>query len=644
MPTFQELNAIIEQLPPQLKNWREVFRGVNLQIQQPRINEISKNINGYPIARDENYYPTGRKMPRRVRGTKTDISTSIENEGRYQPITGGREAFRTIPFRSAFLSGIQLDAKLYGTAIPMRNARALLGNREWQDAVIKAGYEEEMNTLIDIAESYQKFKTDRDIIEQFGQKLLNKWSQSVLSLRISTIGTQVGSLPAAAEGMDVKYIRPLMPVTRNRIDRMKQHPFFWSRWELNRVNIEVGSIAAQDAGLKFLFGKSPTLEKPLKGLIWGDQQAIGNIHIWAENESLAAGLEAGTPEFEKAVNIRTEFLVRRNQPAWSYLNRSKLGSSTNLFSRSLLIFRTARESQYNVALRAANEYSKSGKNAKAKAQYAKAVGSILSSAAMVALWKNTFRWAVKNGINSILEYFGIWRKDKSAEDLAVDSGIDTIQNVLSLAPGGNVVGGITESAIRAAITGKRYKSFNKGNPFVDMGELGATLALDFGALVYNSMSGAQNEEGEKKWKDDIFRAVDDTLGAIAISTGAPYSGPMQEWIYPFVRESKHSIISNMEVDDIDDPGEFAARIEKFYERRDELKKEVDKILFPGWTNEDLVEQYPTKDSMPQEVYLYFQYDNYGRVINEVGNKIEEYDIYKRRKVYEQISIAIDSLE
>ncbi|MDD5006547.1 MAG: hypothetical protein PHS33_08640 [Candidatus Omnitrophica bacterium] len=645
LPTTDEINQIIAMIPDNLKSWRNVFKEVNLQVQQPSINETHKLLNGYEPAKDENYYPTSRKFHRKVRGTKSETSVSIEDEGRYQPITGGRETFKIIPFREAFLNGLQLDAKLAGMAIPMRNARTLLSDKKWQDAVIKAGYEDEMNTLVDLVESYQKTKTDKDIVNLYGQKFLNYWAQSTLSLRLSTIGAQVGSLPAATEGIDVKYLSSPVPITTDRIDWMKEQPFFWQRWHLGRYNIELGAAAAESTGLYLLFDKTPLVDYGTKGLLYGDIQAIGNIHIWAENEVRnTTGLQEGTPEYREAVNKRAEFLTRRNQPAWSFLNRSKLGSSRNVLARSILMFRSAREAQYNVALRAANEYGKSEKTKEDKLKYAKSAGSILASAITVALWKNTIRWAIQNGIIPVLNYFGIWRSTKDLEEVVSDTSVDTIRNVASLAPGGNIIGGVVESGIRAAVEGKRFGRFNTGNPFVDIGEQITSLSIDLGSLLYNGITGAVDKDGEKKYKDDIARTVDGTLGLAAIAARAPYSGPMAEWVYPFIKDSEHSVIRNMRVDDTDDPSDFIKKVEDFYKQKDDLKKKADGLLFPGWKREDIVKKYPSRNLIPKDVANYLVFDSLAQKISTGATRLKDYDdILDRRDFYNQVNVAIDSV-
>jgi len=647
VPTSQELNDITSQIPEILKNWRNVFKGVNNNVQAPAINNEFKILNGFPKAVNPDFYPTARKFPRRVRGTKAELSVSIENEGRYQPITGGKEVFRIIPFREAFLNGIQMDAKLYGMAIPMRNARTLLGNREWQESVIKSGYEEEMNALIDLTENYQNFKTDTDILEKTGQKLLNRWAQAILNLRIKTIGTQICSLPAAIEGMDAKYVKPPVLITKERIDRMKKHPFFWLRWQLNRYNIELGAVAAEHMGKQLFFDKTPILEKGLEGMLWGDQEALGNIHRWAESEILnKTNLQEGTPEFEETVNKRTEFLVRRNQPAWSYLNRSKLGSSKSLLARSTLMFRSAVEAQYNVLMRHASQYVKSAKDSAAKMKFAKAYGAVLSSIVAVTLWKATFTWAVHKGIKAILSnWFGIWQPEKEAKEVAKDVAVDMGKNLISLAPAGRIVGNAAETVLTAALTGKRMKRFNTGNPLIDVGTLSVDLATNFALATNDYLSGAQDAEGENQYKKELLRAIDNTLELASVATGAPYTGPMQEFGYPFTKRSDHSIIKNMKVGDIDKPSEFATKVEEFYKKRKELKDKVDNLLFPGWKDVDILEKYPSPELLPQSIRDYLEFNSIANTISEYGNYMkDEIDIYKRREIYNQIEMMIDYLK
>lgn len=647
--SMQELIDIVSVLTDKQKAFGEIFAEMNQAIQQPALNETSLIVNGFELARDRTYFPIHRILPKPLKGKKVDLP-SIETQGRYLPRTGSTHPIRIAPFSRELMEGLQSDSVYHGMTIPFQNAKTLLASKEWQSAMKEAGHESLTNEILKIVSRAEGATTDRSIVEMIGQKVLNKFAQSVLSLRVSTIGTQIGSLPAAKAEIGIKYVRPFVPIGKDRTDRMtKSNPYFWMRFKGMRINIDVGNIAAGNSFDTFLFGRGPLLQRPLRGLVWGDKQALGNIHIWVENEIAdTTSLNPGTPEFEKAVGKRLEEVVRRTQPSWSMLDRSTLGSNPNVFLRSSLMFRTALEAQQNILLRASNRLAKSEKTAGDLAKFANDYGSVAASIATVTVWKKFFKWAVATGSTAALAAMGIFRPDDGKEplDVATDTGKDFFKNILSLFPFGRVIASATQNVINALGDGHNWNQRKFwGNPFIDLAAVAIDSAAEIALATSNFLTSAEFEagprKGELKWKTNLKNALDGIADLSAKLTGAPYSAPKQEFVWPATKRSRHPIVRDMREDDVDDIVGLSKRIENVYRLRNRLKA-IFKKQFPEPDTIEEVDFSEERFSLQYRVeYLKSitgVFSQYNAVLQKTDNTEE------RRALYERVEMAVELAE
>ena len=600
--------------------------------QAEAINETSLLLNGYETAREELYTSRPRSLPQRVEGGK-DISVPPEQQGRYLPRQGGTQRLKLERWSDDFLSGIESDANMYGMSIPLRNARILVSSNEFQSAMKKAGREIELNNMVTILRRVQGVTTSRSTLEVFGSRIQRGITTSALGFRVSTVLAQAGSYPAYFSVIDPIYGRPMVPVRSEYINELaKDSSLMNLRWKGRRIGIEVGTSASFEAFETLFFGKSHHLtNQSLKGMIWGDKQAIGNGHKAAVREILStprngknvdvfewngenvADLPPMTDELSGAQGYpvskkvryaaarRLEYASRLTQPAFDMLDRSVSLSNPNPLERSFFIFRTALEAQENILIRSTDAYSKSAKTMADKRNLANGIGSVVVSAFSVAVAKKGLKWAIRTTATTALTALGIFTFDdkRERESLPVEIAKDTAKNIISLSKLGKFAVEITER-IADSVSGDGYNwnrnSFN--NPVLDVLQTGADAVVavtqavvDSGLLDEFVEEATQADKDFNKQLED--RIINDVKKAFKTSyefgvriTGQPLLAPVQEFLRPVMVDSEIKIIKEVTYGDVESPQKFSERVFSLFEYRKELNTKSKKQRLSN--NEDLV--------------------------------------------------------
>jgi hypothetical protein len=577
------------------------------------INETFRRLNGFDIARDPLYTSRPRVLPRRVEGGK-DISVPPELQGQYLPRTGGTKPIRLERWSDDFLSGLESDASLE-MAIPLRNARILVSSSTFQNAMNEAGRSVELQNMITILRRIQGVTTSRSTLEVFGGMIQRGVTTSALGFRISTIGTQAMSYPAAFAEINTP-MRPMLPVGKDTLARIEEDSALMAlRWKGRRIGVEVGTSASFEAFDTLIFGKAKKLSnKALQKLITGDKFAIGNIYKQGVIPELLSAPRNGknvnpfewegvnvadlpvmndpdSKAFRYAAARRLEYAVRRSQPMFDMLDRSVSLSNPAFLERQLTIFRTALEAQENIAIRALDAYSKSPKGLADKKELTKGLGSVITSAFSVAVWKKGLKWAIATGATAALAALGIFKFDdkKARENLPEEVAKDTGKNILRLTKVGKFVVRIGE-LIADRIAGDGY-NWNRNTfdfPAIDVLESGVDAVEAVSQVLVNSglldefveettkEDKAFNEQLISKLQTDIEKAIRSSYDFGVRIAGLPLLAPVQEFLRPALADSKIKIIREVTFGDVDSPKKFSERVFKLYEKRDELRKKSKK--------------------------------------------------------------------
>jgi len=583
------------------------------------INEVSLTLNGFELARDPFYTSRPRQLPKRVEGGK-DISVPPEQQGQYLPRTGGTRRMRLDRWSDDFLSGIESDAFLSGMTMPLRNARVIVSSDSFQTAMKASGRELELNNIITILRRVQGVSTSKSTLEVFGGKLQSAVATTALGFRVSTIGTQAMSYPAAFA--DIKgFMRPMTPVGKGTISRIEEDSALMAiRWQGRRIGVEVGTSASSEAFNALFFGRTTKLSnRSMKPLILGDKFAIGNIYKngvvpeilatprngknvnpfeWeGENPAdLPVLSNSDDKDFRYAAARRLEYVVRRSQPVFDMLDRSISLSNPNVLERQFFIFRTALEAQENIAIRALDGYVKSPKNARDKVALSKKMGAVFTSAAAVSVWKNGLKWAIRSGSTIVLAAFGIHKFDDRAEreDLPKKIAKDTVKNIVALSKVGKLVVSVSDKvANRVSGDGYNWNRNTFDTPIIDVLESGVDAVVSVSKAVSDAAlldefveevtrkDVAFNEQLEEQIVSDIEKAIRGAYDFGVRVTGSPFLAPAQEWLSPLMVQSKIKIIREVGFDDVDSPKDFSERVFALYETRKEIQiKSKKKRLSP----------------------------------------------------------------
>ena len=135
-------------------------------------------------------------------------------------------------------------------------------------------------------------------------------------------------------------------------------------------------------------------DKLLNHYTWGDQKAIYHIYRAAQNKIAAdTALKRGTSEFNQAAIKVTEQALD-TQPQWDMIHRSEITSSPNVFIRSMAMFMSARNAQYNVVLRAIDDLQKGRITTN---EFGKRTGGVLTANVLVAVVKRLVKLGIKMG-------------------------------------------------------------------------------------------------------------------------------------------------------------------------------------------------------------------------------------------------------
>ena len=516
------VNAVEKLIPSQLK-MLDIANVQNRTITAPAINEEFLNLWGYEPATNPNYWAIVRRFKKRVGGFfGINFSKAIEQQSSFQARTGGTKPIVIVPFRQQMWHSIQVGARAR-TAIAFHNARTLLNSDKWQNAMINAGRENEMNDIIKIFERTQGLSSDKDVLEMAGQGLLSNLSKSILSFRATTPFVQVASFPVSFSEVDLKYAIPLKghrsQIGKAQLKRLKKFtPTIRLRFEGGRITPEVGNISAADGFKMLVFGKVSLTSKPLVPLRAFDRGTILAIDIMVQRKIKDTTNLQGDA-FWEAVSLETERVVRLTQPMWDHFARSVLLTNPNFFLRSIIPFRAPREAMLNVQIRGNDSLAKGDKK-----QWAKSAGAVSSSLVMARLIKLGIG-TITTAILGTLFRGRIPKRRKDVSDFATDLTNDAV----GLVP---FVGDVVAPAIEFAIEGKTFRE-------VELKSLLGNFVKTAGTVAFDATKAAiQFAKGDTKKAGENFRRA--LVGAVQVELerrGLPFTGP-RDVIKPALKKEK----------------------------------------------------------------------------------------------------------
>jgi hypothetical protein len=544
--TLSELRDATNKLSKEQKLLGEIYFEINNLYLAPAINETSLELENREIAVYNNYWHISREISRELEGSKVDLAVPIEWQGRWKPITGGKGRVNIDSFSSEVMKSLQLAASYNAMTIPFQDARTLVMNKEWRNKIKETGNETILKNVINIYRKSFGMMSEQTMAEQYASGLLGKIGRSFLAARLSGAFIQLAGVPAAWEVIEPKYFINLSIPTPEKMKKIEdENASLWIRWKGKQFNYALGTQASLNSFNELLFNKTKLIDRTTDPYTWGDMVQIYYVYQAAVNKTKAeTSLKQGTAEFTNEVNRLVDRAVE-TQGQFDILHRSSLTSSNNVFLRAMTLFMSARNAQYNVALRAINDFKRGRISA---GVFSERLGSITLSTFLEAVIRKGIKWTVKG---AALAYLLSLADDddekkkltetakksaiKDAERIAIDFPL----NAVALSVFGQMGADIGEKVI-SGLSGRsnwgNIADVRTGNIIADLVVDISALSVESGLLARQLYTGeiykTGDRAGQEKWKTTILDLADNLAETTSSVTGLPYSGIKGDFVYP----------------------------------------------------------------------------------------------------------------
>jgi len=604
--SIDELSDIASKLTPEEMKLGAMFFNLNDNYLAQIVNERSLQLNGVKMATYPQYYPGHRKLDIAIHGNKFGVSTA-ETKSVFLPRMGGKGTLKFNAYSRELMDYIQNASMYNGTATQMRSLKTVLSDKRLQKNLQESGYGKELKNFADIISRSEGMRTDNSVLDLIGSDILNKFTKGILGGRISTIGTQMASVPAAKSVIPSKYFKATdtLPGT-DAIDDLMSSDFFWHRWTGRRVSVELGDSASKSSLSHFISDKTPLSEKPLSGLVWGDKQAAGKIYLAAERFVKDTTKFTGNEAKEAAIKL-TEKAFRETQPNWSVLTRSKLASDPSTFKRSMTMFRTAQEAQLNIIKRANSQFARSAKSSKDVAKLKDSYRAVFESQMSVALWKTLWKRGKNAGIAGVAGWLGV-HTPQNEKPFAEDLVRNAARTVAGTVPLGQLIESTVESSVDQlmgeggyintsqdpittvmSVSQEAVSSISKwANKYIESNSKREGFTADFSSVTLDdllddiSTSKADREQKKAELVNQVQKDVVKAIRAAGLITGLPVA-PIDEWISPGLKRSPFAQVGKINDRNSSDPADMQRDLHKFLTKQKELKKKEEE---KGLTKEE----------------------------------------------------------
>jgi hypothetical protein len=584
--TIDEMGEAFAKLTADEMTYGSAFFHLNNTFLKHLVNKTSMALDNEIIATDPRYFPISRAT-----GLRTSANffapKSIEDEGYFLPRIGGKAYIKVKDYTNTLVDFVQVMSQYGGMAETLRSWKGIFADANMQDRLIKAGYRDELAATIKLMNRAEKTFTDTSMMEQYGSKILNRFAKAQLSARTSTVAVQFAAIPAAFSEIDMKYFRPQDVLTSQAAaEILDRSAFFYNRWYGGKINIEVGNVAASESIQRNLLLKRPATDIAMEGIVWADKKSIGIIYNAAKRMMAEQGL-SGDKLIDAAV-AKTEEVIRLTQQTWSPYGRSNFTSDPGTFRKTLAMFRSAQEAQYNILLRANEKYQRSQKTSADKAELAKQYGAVGSAVVSAILLRNAARTGRLAAIAGAAQINGDYvpQDDKDIEENIVKMTVDAAKEASDMIPGMRALINLTENAVYTAL-GEQKQVYSL-DPINSTYEVTVDAAKVFGkwagVLIDAASDKGVNRYGltveSDKLPDNLVQEITADFGkvlkAASTVTGIPGSAVADEWILPASKKSKHPMVEMIRLNDSDNAINLQRKLDRFLTEFGELESKESK--------------------------------------------------------------------
>jgi hypothetical protein len=453
------------------------------------LNTTSMLLDGSLIAKEKNYFPiVTDEFYRNKDFAKFSKGMTQESYAMLKQRTGSEAPIIIEDVFDVLDRQIRQVSQYSGYAVPLRNAKMVIGNADFKRAMANAYDGKMMAPLEDLIKSLDGGKFVHDINEKMVGKLITNSQMAVLGANPKVWFNQLASLATATAELEPRYLMAGMSKLPASYDLMgKYSGELWYRGK-GYMSREAGETLQKATWIS---------QKTVQPISFFDGKAVGWIWNGVEEKVKQTGKYAfGSDEFYEAVARETERIVHRTQPNYDDLFRSMAGRQDNVLGRVMTMFGTQRNKNFRMVVNAVNEFQNTGD----PRAMIRAIPAVVASGLIIA------------GLNTGQRY--IRGKDVSLEQF----GQDTVQSLVS------------NTYIVGDITNKMFSGFDVDN----IAESGINELLD---SVYNIFSDSDTKTLAGKMFDlsaaigktvvglpmtNIQRALGDGLGMVNSSAKYEY--------------------------------------------------------------------------------------------------------------------------
>jgi len=476
---------------------------------KPELNKTSMELNGWEIATEDNYYHIRTVALDRIRDAlkaqRTFDNKTLEGMGIFKERINAKNALIIEDAFSAAFKHLEATSSYIGLAKPLRYAKLLLEDTEFQENVMKAYGKDYLKNLKRYLKEIEDDSINLDNADKLTVELINKLDSAILGLHLFVAFKQPVSYLIATTEMEAKYLQEAIYMKTDFEEISKYSPQLGQRIK-GFIFRELGELGNVGKTRQFFLHKSPLNSKLLSGIQKLDSFTIGKIWNAAKLEIKDKYPDLSGEEFFNKVTERAEEVIRRTQPTWHPKDRSEVGRSKSIWMRLLTKYTSQRNKNRIALKRATLKYNRSEHTAKDKTDLLKRFATILIANGLIIEAINELRRrAYGHESRSVWQY--------------IVASIGTTLSTFYLI-------GDLFSSLASKIQKGTYAGYDTGNivsSYMDnaidgLAELGRTLDQLKTRERYKSGS----RKGDLKYKTTALRALDKNASSVLALKGIPY--------------------------------------------------------------------------------------------------------------------------
>jgi len=342
------------------------------------INSTSYDLDSIFLAKETNYFPkTTDSMHRSTDYTKFSRNATREGMSLLQARTGAeiplviRDVFDVID------NHLSLVSEYKGYAVPLRNAKLVLGNADVKMAINNAFDGRMKAPLDDLIKNLDGGNYINDVNEELIGKVITNAQTAALGVNPKVWLNQLASFFTAMTEIEPQYLVRAFGQQAPTVELMSKHsPILWERslGMATRETAEAMSKGGKLAQLSVMPIQKFDMEVMKK--IWG---AV-DIKLKDAIDTGQFKYAYGSDEFYDAVARETERIIQRTQPNYNSLFRSQAGRQRGAVGRLATMFSTQTNKNFNMVVDAYVDYQATG-SAKS---LMKAIPAVLASSVGIA--------------------------------------------------------------------------------------------------------------------------------------------------------------------------------------------------------------------------------------------------------------------